>query len=170
MRDKISIERAKKLHPAIAEEVIEVIDEIEKGFPEHIAVRIVQGLRTFDEQDALYQQGRTTKGPIVTNAKAGSSYHNYGLALDFAILYDKDKDGKYEELSWSTVKDGDVDGIPDWTEVAQAFLRHGYNWGGEWRTFKDLPHVEKHFDYNWRELLVKHANEDFIKDTKYVNV
>lgn len=170
MRDRISISRVKLLHPAISAEVESIIDEIETGLPEWIAVRIVQGLRTFKEQDALYQQGRTTPGKIITNAHAGSSYHNYGLAIDFAVLYDKDKNGQYEELSWSLVKDGDVDGIPDWTEIAGAFIKHGYGWGGLWRTFKDNPHVEKAFGYTWRQLLIKYNNKDFIPGTKYVRL
>ena len=47
-------------------------------------VRVTQGLRTYAEQDALYAQGRTTPGPIVTNARGGQSYHNFGLAIDVA--------------------------------------------------------------------------------------
>lgn len=40
------------------------------------------GFRSGAVQDALYAQGRTTPGPIVTNAKGGQSAHNYGLAID----------------------------------------------------------------------------------------
>jgi peptidoglycan L-alanyl-D-glutamate endopeptidase CwlK len=97
MRDKISIDRAKQLHPSVRNEVISLITEVEKGFPANIAVRIVQGLRTIEEQNVLYAQGRTKPGNIVTNAKSGSSYHNYGLAIDFAILVDKDGNGTYDE-------------------------------------------------------------------------
>ena len=170
MRDRISISRVKLLHPAIASEAETIIDEIEAGFPANIAVRIVQGLRTFEEQDALYQQGRTIPGNKVTNAHAGSSYHNYGLALDFAVLYDKDKNGTFEELSWNRVKDGDVDGVPDWTEIAGAFIKHGYNWGGNFRSFPDFPHVEKNFGHTWRQLFIKYNNKDFIPGSKYVRL
>jgi len=45
-------------------------------------ILVVSGLRTSSEQEALYAQGRTTPGHIVTNAKAGESMHNYGLAVD----------------------------------------------------------------------------------------
>lgn len=43
-------------------------------------------VRSNEEQDALYAQGRTVPGKIVTNAHAGQSAHNYGLAIDFVPL------------------------------------------------------------------------------------
>jgi peptidoglycan L-alanyl-D-glutamate endopeptidase CwlK len=99
MRDAISIARVKLLHPAVRDEVARLIGAIEATWPVNMAIRIVQGLRTIDEQNALYAQGRTKPGNKVTNAKGGSSYHNYGLAVDFALLYDKDGNGSYETLS-----------------------------------------------------------------------
>lgn len=170
MRDKISIERAKQLHPAVREEVINLITEVEKGFPANIAVRIVQGLRTIQEQNILYAKGRTADGNIVTNAKGGSSYHNYGLAIDFAILIDKDSNGTYDELSWDIKKDNDKDGIADWLEVAKVFEAAGWEWGGRWSSIKDYPHVQKTFGHKWQELLVKHNQKDFIPGNTYVNL
>lgn len=170
MRDKISYERAKKLHPSVVDEVIKIIDEIEEDLPVNLAVRIVQGLRTFEEQDELYQKGRTTKGPRVTNAKPGSSYHQYGLAVDFAILVDKNNDGKFDELSWSITDDKDRDTIADWFEVIQVFKKYGWESGAEWRTFKDYPHVQKTFGHTWKDLYMKYANENFIAGTRYVVV
>lgn len=43
-------------------------------------------LRTWEEQDGLYAQGRTKPGKIVTNARGGESFHNYGCAFDFVPL------------------------------------------------------------------------------------
>ena len=43
---------------------------------------VQQGLRTVAQQNALYAQGRTEPGAIVTNAPGGSSAHNFGLAVD----------------------------------------------------------------------------------------
>ena len=43
-------------------------------------------LRTFAEQDALYAEGRTAPGHIVTWAQAGQSPHNFGLAFDMVPL------------------------------------------------------------------------------------
>jgi peptidoglycan L-alanyl-D-glutamate endopeptidase CwlK len=49
---------------------------------------ITDGLRTFAEQDALFAQGRTKPGRIVTNARGGESNHNYGLAVDLYPVLD----------------------------------------------------------------------------------
>ena len=165
MRDKISFERCWQLHPKIREEAILAIEDAENKFPDNIRVRVVQGLRTFEEQDALYN-----KVPKVTKAKGGQSYHNYGLAIDFALLYDKNNDGTFEELSWDTAKDLDKDGLADWNEVVKEFEDKGWEWGGKWRTFKDLPHVQKTFGYSWKQLLEKYNNKDFIPNTTYVNL
>lgn len=170
MRDKISLQRAQQLHPAVREEVVALITEVEKGFPANIAVRIVQGLRTIDEQNALYAQGRTKPGSIVTNARGGSSYHNYGLAIDFAILIDKDGNGTYDELSWDIKKDNDKDGIADWLEVVKIFEAAGWEWGGRWSSIKDYPHVQKTFGHKWQDLLAKYNSKDFIPGNTYVNV
>lgn len=170
MRDKISLERANKLHPAVRDEVIALIDKVEKGFPTNIAVRIVQGLRTIAEQNILYAKGRTADGNIVTNAKGGSSYHNYGLAIDFAILIDKDGNGAYDELSWDIKKDNDKDGIADWLEVVKVFEAAGWEWGGRWSSIKDYPHVQKTFGYKWQDLLARYEKKQFIDGTAYVTV
>jgi peptidoglycan L-alanyl-D-glutamate endopeptidase CwlK len=159
-----------KLHPLIRGEVQHTIESIEAGWPKTMAIRIVQGLRTFQEQDALYAQGRTTSGHIVTNSKAGQSYHNYGLALDFAILYDKDENGNYETLSWDTIKDMNRNGESDWMEVVDAFEKEGYRWGGRFHSIVDQPHFEKTFGDNWRVLLEKYNKKDFIPGNVYVNV
>jgi peptidoglycan LD-endopeptidase CwlK len=55
----------------------------------------VQGYRSIAEQNELYAQGRKKPGKIVTNARGGYSYHNFGLAFDIAIQND---DGS---LCWS---------------------------------------------------------------------
>jgi peptidoglycan LD-endopeptidase CwlK len=170
MRDKVSIERAKLLHPAVRDEVIALITQVETGFPPNIAVRIVQGLRTIEEQDALYEQGRTKPGSIVTNAKGGSSFHNYGLAIDFAILLDKDGNGTYDEMSWDIKKDNDKDGVADWLEVVKVFEAAGWEWGGKWTSIKDYPHVQKTFGYKWQQLLDRYVKKQFITGTQYVSI
>jgi peptidoglycan L-alanyl-D-glutamate endopeptidase CwlK len=169
MKDAVSIARVKLLHPKIRDEVAALISKVEFNNPK-FAVRIVQGLRTIDEQNALYAQGRTAPGNIVTNARGGSSLHNYGLAIDFALLYDKDGDGKYETLSWDTGLDYDKDGVKDWQEVVNEFKAGGYEWGGDWKSIKDDPHLQKTFGHGWRFLLTKYQQGDFIPGTKYVNL
>ena len=74
-----SEKRIRQLHPALAAAVRDTIADLAgRG----LVVEIVQGLRTFAEQDELYAQGRTKPGQIVTQARGGESNHNYGLAAD----------------------------------------------------------------------------------------
>lgn len=174
MRDAVSIQRVRDLHPKVSIEVAQTIGEIEAMWPPKVAIRIVQGLRTIEEQNNLYALGRTKVNPdgksakkplgnIVTKAKGGSSYHNFGLAFDFALLFDLDGNGTYETLSW------DEDN-PYWKQVVQAFELKGWFWGGQFSSFKDYPHLQKTFGFNWRELLVKYNKKDFITGTTYVNL
>lgn len=154
MRDKRSEPRVALLHPAIRNEVKALIEKAEAKLP-NTAIRIVQGLRTFEEQNALYAKGRTAPGSRVTNAKGGQSYHNYGLAIDFALVYDKDNNGTFETLSWDLLKDMDKDGEKDWMEVVDVFEAAGYTWGGRFHSIPDNPHLEKTFGYNWRQLMTR---------------
>ncbi|MCC6623279.1 MAG: LysM peptidoglycan-binding domain-containing protein [Deltaproteobacteria bacterium] len=70
------------LHPTFADSVKKVAS-IARG--KGLDVFVAQGMRTIAEQNALYAQGRTKKGPVVTWVRGGSSYHNYGLGADFAF-------------------------------------------------------------------------------------
>ena len=144
------------LHPKIRQLVIDGVNKADVALSGRADMIIVQALRTFSEQDALYK-----KRPKVTNAKAGQSYHNYGLAFDFCLQVD----GK--DISWDTAKDWDGDHIADWMEVATIFSALGFKWG---KAFNDLPHFEKTFGYDWRDLLAKYNKGDFINGTKYVNL
>jgi peptidoglycan L-alanyl-D-glutamate endopeptidase CwlK len=164
MRDIISKDRVSVLHPRVRQEVERLIDQIENNFPKTISIRIVQGLRTFAEQNALYN-----KRPKVTNAKGGQSIHNYGLAIDFAILYDKDNNGTYETLSWDLIKDFDRDGQKDWSEVVSVFEKAGWTWGGRWKSIVDNPHLEKSFGYGWRDLLAL-RQRNYVDPQGYVTI
>jgi peptidoglycan LD-endopeptidase CwlK len=49
--------------------------------------RIISGTRTYAEQNALFRQGRFgNAGPIVTKARGGQSWHNFGLAWDIGLF------------------------------------------------------------------------------------
>lgn len=169
MRDKISEQRVLLLHPKIRDEVRGLIILAESKLP-GTAIRLIQTLRTFPEQDGLYAQGRTKPGLKVTNSKGGQSYHNYGLAIDCALLYDKDGNGTYETLSWDTLKDMDKDGEADWMEVVDVFENAGYVWGGRFHSIPDAPHFEKTFGLNWKQMLQKYNSHDFIPETSYINI
>lgn len=163
-QDKITLERIEKLHPKIRDEVKKILEEANSLLADNVEIRVVQGLRTIDEQNALYAQGRTKSGPKVTNAKGGSSIHNYGLAIDFCLLIND------KEISWDLNKDADKDSIKDWQEVVNVFKKYGWNWGGDWKSLKDNPHVQKTFGYTWQQLLAKYNKKDFIAGTSYVKI
>lgn len=173
MRDKISEARVALLHPKIRDEVKLLIEKAEAGFPANMAIRVVQGLRTIEEQDALYALGRTVvnpdgktakrpKGNTVTRATGGKSFHNYALAADFCILHDKDSNGTFEEVSWDIAADFDKDGIMDWKEVVKVFEDAGYEWGGKWRTIVDNPHIQKTFGFTWQQLKAKYKKGEYV--------
>lgn len=105
------------------------IEMIKQAYKEGIYVQITSGYRSFAEQNKLYAQGRTAPGKIVTNAKGGQSNHNYGLAIDYVLL---SADGK--KALW-TVNE-------KWRRVAQIGKSLGFSWGGDWKSFKDYPHLE----------------------------
>jgi peptidoglycan L-alanyl-D-glutamate endopeptidase CwlK len=130
-------------------------DEIVADLTGTAACRFAYTLRTFAEQDGLFAQGRTKPGAIVTKAKGGQSYHNYGLAIDIVLLVDKDKNGTFETASWDLKTDFDGDGKSDWQEVVAIFKRYGYEWGGDWK-FLDAPHFQKTLGKSIAELQVLH--------------
>lgn len=133
-----------KLHPVLLAGASALI---QRSYAKGIPIVITQGMRTIAEQNTLYAQGRTKPGNIVTNARGGSSYHNYGLAIDFALLL---PDGK--TVSWDTSRDGNNDKLADWQQVAQEAKKLGFAWGGDWTSFKDYSHLEMTFGLTTEQL------------------
>jgi len=120
-----SEKRIRQLHPALAFSLREIIARLaDRG----LVTEIVQGLRTFAEQDALYAQGRTKPGQIVTQARGGESNHNYGLAADLCPFVN----GK---PNWDAPLDV-------WATIGAIATEHGLEWGGTWKKFLDKPHVQ----------------------------
>ena len=163
MKDEKTLERIQLLHPKLRDEAILLYDEIIKELTGKAACRFSYTLRTFAEQDALYAQGRTKPGVIVTKAKGGQSYHNYGLAIDIVLLVDKDGNGTFETASWDTKSDFDGDKKSDWQEVVAIFKRYGWEWGGDWR-FVDAPHFQKTFGKSIMELQQLHKTDKVDKN------
>lgn len=154
MKDKLSEKRIATMHPFLAAEVLLLMNDIEPELPDNVMIRVTYGLRTFEEQDVLYQQGRTKPGRIVTKAKAGQSMHNYGMAFDFCLLID----GK---VSWN------IDS--NWLKVIEHFEKNGYESGHRWK-FKDSPHIQKTFGYTWRQLLEMHNMGNYLAGSNYVKL
>lgn len=145
------------MHPKVKDEVTSIVSEVDKALTGKGKFIITQGLRSFAESDSLYAQGRTKPGNIVTNAKAGQSIHNYGLAFDFVISVGG-------IAKWDTKTDWDEDKQSDWMEVVNIFKSHGWSWGGDWKSLKDYPHLEKTFGNTWQTLLDKKNKGQIDKD------
>lgn len=99
---------------------------VHKAAQHAISIKIISGLRSYAEQDALYAQGRTASGPVVTNARGGYSNHNFGIAFDVGVF----EGNRY--LS-SSVK---------YKAVGALGLELGLEWGGNWKTIVDEPHFQ----------------------------
>ena len=163
--DNLTLTRINYMHPAVRQEVLTAYKHINNTlFGKNIRLRFTHTLRTFSEQDTLYAAGRTKPGKKVTNARAGQSMHNYGLAFDIAILIDKNGDGIFETASWNTTSDDDKDGTPDWTEAVIYLKKRGWVWGGDWKSFPDYPHFEKTFGHSWKSLQAKYNVGDVFSE------
>ena len=151
-----SLSKLNQLHPLIRQSAIDAYNESVKNTPIGVHPYITETYRSFAESDKLYAQGRTEPGEIVTNSKAGQSYHNYALALDFVLLVNGKED-------WEVNK--------DWMTVVNTFKKYGFTWGGDFANFKDYPHLEKKLGYNWRQLLEMYqVPNNFIAGTQYLKL
>lgn len=121
------------LHPILQTKAALLKEECRK---QGISILFSECLRTTAEQDALYAQGRTALGNIVTNAKGStySSQHQWGIAIDFYLDMDVDGDGDKKDDAFN-----DSTGLFD--RVGAIAKSVGLGWGGDWTSFKDRPHV-----------------------------
>jgi peptidoglycan L-alanyl-D-glutamate endopeptidase CwlK len=132
-----------ELHPVVEERTQQLIKQsAEKG----IRVVITDDFRSAEDQDRLYAKGRSAEGNIVTHAKGGESYHNFGLAVDFAL---KVPSG---DVIWDMQYDGNANGAADWMEVVDTAKELGFEWGGDWAHFRDYPHLEMNFGLSIAQL------------------
>lgn len=156
--DKLTIERIKLAHPKIRQELLDQYIEINNRLPMNVRLRFAWVLRTPEDQHKLFLQR-----PRVTKADAWQSIHNYGLAFDIVLLYDKDRNGTFELASWENNK--------YWMQVVEYFKLKGWEWGGNWK-FKDTPHFQKSFGLTWKQMKSKIDNNEVIIDNgiKYINL
>lgn len=107
-------------------EFTKILGHFEKRLAEKgIKVVLTWGYRSITEQNRLYAIGRTTQGKKVTNARGGYSWHNFGLAADYAFIIN----GK---VTW----DG------PWNQFGKIARECGLEWGGDFKTIIDRPHVQ----------------------------
>lgn len=136
------------LHPEVRAMCEKFLDECEHA---GIDVLITSTWRSNTEQDALYAQGRTTKGRIVTRARGGQSSHNYMLAgVPASLAFDMVplRNGK---LIWGTSGDGvdedptddNTDDLELWQRVGAIGKACGLQWYGDPDApFKEYPHLQ----------------------------
>lgn len=91
-----------------------------------INIKVTSGTRTYAEQNALYAQGRSKPGKVVTNARGGQSNHNFGLAFDVTLF-------SGATPVWES---------PLYKVVGSIGQSLGLEWGGSWKSLKDEPHFE----------------------------
>jgi peptidoglycan L-alanyl-D-glutamate endopeptidase CwlK len=93
-----------------------------------IDLLVTSTYRDNESQNALYAQGRTKPGKIVTNAKGGQSFHNYRCAVDVVPL-----------LNGKPVWDAEND---IWQKIGDFGIAAGLEWAGNWKRFKEYPHFQ----------------------------
>mgnify|MGYP001590611262 CR=1 FL=1 len=127
--DKISESRLALVHPLLGEKVHKLA---EMTLQEGVEIRVVQGLRSWNEQQSLYDQGRTRPGKIVTKCLPGHSWHNFGMAVDIAP---DDTAKPLWQPNWKSDH-------PVWKRLVVLAKTLGFICGAEFRTFPDNPHFQ----------------------------
>ena len=123
------ISRLATVRPELADAALRVAY---RALREHgIRILWTQGIRSDEEQAALFAKGRTAPGQIVTYAAtADSTPHGRGAALDFAVTLG----GK---PAW------DAAALPLYDLVGAIAKQEGLEWGGDWPPPKtDKPHLQ----------------------------
>lgn len=152
------INKINTLHPDIRDSVKTMLQNLKK---DGVKVEITLALRTYEEQDILFAKGRNDKGEVsdqskvVTNARGGQSYHNFGLAFDLTV-YDKDNKKTWKQDS------------EEWKKVIAEGKNQGFEAGAEWADFPDLPHFQKTFGLTTKQLRTKKEKDE--TKNGYVNV
>jgi peptidoglycan LD-endopeptidase CwlK len=95
---------------------------------QNIDLLVTSTYRDSGAQMKLWQQGRTSPGAIVTNARPGESFHNYKMALDFCPL----ENGK---CAWND--------SAAFFKVGTIAEDLGMEWAGRWEgSLRELAHVQ----------------------------
>ena len=116
------------LLPVVKEKAINFIAKCKA---ENIELLVTSTYRDSESQSALFAQGRTTLGKIVTNARAGKSFHNWRVAFDIVPLVN----GK---AVWDTKNENAI----LWKRIGAIGIECGLEWAGNWVSFKEFPHFQ----------------------------
>jgi len=134
-----------KLHPEVQTLAYKLVEQCAS---QGVKIKITDCVRTKAEQDALYAQGRTTSGDTVTNARYPQSNHNWGIAFDFCLEMDIDGDGKVSDDAFNN-------STAMFDKVGRIAISLGLIWGGNFKSFKDRPHLEYVKFGDWQDLLTE---------------
>lgn len=127
--DVISQQRLEPTYPEFRRRIQKLDGMLIVGDPP-IHIRVVRALATYQEQNIIYDQGRTTPGKIVTNAKGGYSSHCFGYAGD---CVPDDPSFPTWVPDWNALDDR-------WKELLDKATECGLSEGASWRVFPDKPH------------------------------
>ncbi|GAG18820.1 unnamed protein product, partial [marine sediment metagenome] len=120
-------------------------------------VLITDTLRTNARQAELYAKGRETKGPKVTNARPGQSFHNYGVAWDAVpwefMVNDPDKLLVGHKLDWTPFKRRELEQRfrqhrdlktldRRWRVMAEKAAELNIEWAGMWESMTEYCHFQ----------------------------
>lgn len=122
------------LHPDLIAKVTRIINAMrELGFE----MRVTDGLRTAQEQAALYAKGRGGgPGPIVTNADGTIKRSNHQASLSDGL-------GRAADLTFWVNGQPSWDVTLPWSLYGAMARALGLKWGGDWLGgLTDRPHVE----------------------------
>lgn len=140
-----SIEKMKGVHPNLIELMKKAISNSPYDF------KIIQGLRTAEYQNSLYQQGRTKPGKIVTKLDGYNRKSNhqakadgYGHAVDIAVCGHYDQNGDYVKYTTDAEMFDNKKLVEISRHVKAVAKEMGMEivWGGDWKTLYDTPHYE----------------------------
>jgi len=126
------------LHPFIALKLEDLLDAIQAKLPQGYTCKMISAHRTPEDQFKLFKKGRAfqngswvivERSKVVTHKDgfASLSRHNYqpSTAIDIGIF----RNNEYQSKPALYQAVGEAKGL-------------GLDWGGDWTSFRDTPHLE----------------------------
>lgn len=143
--DSLSVQRINTLNPKLIDSAMRVFN---KARSQGIPLYIMWGTRPLRDQELMYRYGRDLPGQVLTNNRPGHSAHNYGLALDFCLYFNKTLftwEDVYERWYWRQ----------RWLKVVFMFEEEGWDTGWRWTNFEPY-HVQNLLGNSMIDLLAKY--------------
>jgi peptidoglycan L-alanyl-D-glutamate endopeptidase CwlK len=142
------------VHALLVDKALQLVN---KAYNQGIRIAVTSGYRSLEEQAEKYGQGRKSyiydgkeygdpRSPKVSNAKPGTSFHNFGLAFDVTV-FDINKKPLFNDYA-------------AYVKVGKIGQELGLTWGADWdgdgdlkdEKFTDLPHFQYTFGLSLKEL------------------